>query len=92
MELNFNAPRLGALTEGQTTLEALPYADGSGYEVKIGSLSDGLPDMEAGRIVIDQERGKAAFQPAPFAAFAAGPVVLRALAEMVEQAEQGAKA
>lgn len=91
MELNHNAPRFGALTAGKTTLEAVPYADGSGYEVRIGSLEDGEADMRAGRIIISDE-GKAAFQPAPFAAFAAGPVVLRALADLVEQAEQEAKA
>lgn len=92
MELNHNAPRLGALTADRTTLEAVPYADGSGYEVSIGSLKDGEGDMRAGRIITNTAEGHAAFQPAPFAAFAAGPVVLRALADLVEQAEQEAKA
>ena len=87
MELDFEAPRLGAMTEDKTTLEAIPYAAGRGYEVHIGSLKDGQGDMHAGRIVVSNE-GKAAFQPAPFAAFAAGPDVLRALAAVVELVEK----
>ncbi|MGO2080262.1 hypothetical protein [Glutamicibacter arilaitensis] len=79
--------RLGALTAGQSTITAVPHEDSTGWEVFVGSLKDGQRDMRAGRVVVSDE-GKAAFQPAPFAAFAAGPDVLRALAEILELAEK----
>lgn len=87
-----NSQRFGALTADQTTLEAVPVEGRAGWLVRVGSLIDGQPDMEAGRIVVDPERRKAAFQPAPFSAYAAGPDVLRALAELVEHVEKAVAA
>lgn len=87
--------KLGAITADKTTLEleAAPSEHGDGvWLVHIGSMKETGPAVEFGRIVVDPERGKAAFQPAPFSVLAVGPNVLRALAELLEQVEQGAAA
>lgn len=87
--------KLGAITADKTTLEleAAPAEQGDGvWLVYIGSMKETGPAVEFGRIVVDPERGKAAFQPAPFSALAVGPNVLRALADLMQQVEKGAAA